>query len=81
MATHSSILAWRIPWTEKPGGLQSMGGLKESDTTDRLILSLFLHRMGQKALKGILYVISKFYILKHFEANVKNHVHFCFQFY
>jgi len=25
MATHSSILAWRIPWTEKPGGLQSMG--------------------------------------------------------
>ena len=25
MATHSSVLAWRIPWTEKPGGLQSMG--------------------------------------------------------
>ena len=25
MATHSSILAWRIPWTEKPGRLQSMG--------------------------------------------------------
>ena len=25
MATHSSILAWRIPWTEYPGGLQSMG--------------------------------------------------------
>ena len=25
MATHSSILAWRIPWMEKPGGLQSMG--------------------------------------------------------
>ena len=25
MATHSSILAWRIPWTEKPDGLQSMG--------------------------------------------------------
>ena len=25
MASHSSILAWRIPWTEKPGGLQSMG--------------------------------------------------------
>ena len=27
MATHSSILAWRIPWTEEPGGLQSMGSL------------------------------------------------------
>ena len=25
MATHSSILAWRIPWTRKPGGLQAMG--------------------------------------------------------
>ena len=28
MATHSSILAWRIPWTEEPGGLQSMGSQK-----------------------------------------------------
>ena len=27
MATHSSILAWRIPWTEEPGELQSMGNL------------------------------------------------------
>ena len=32
MATHPSILAWRIPWTEKPGGLQSMGS--ESDMTE-----------------------------------------------
>ena len=36
MATHSSILAWEIPWTEEPGGLQSMGSPKESDTTERL---------------------------------------------
>ena len=28
MATHSSILAWRIPWTEEPGGLQSIGSQK-----------------------------------------------------
>ena len=35
MATHSSILAWEIPWTEEPGGLQSMGH-KESDMTERL---------------------------------------------
>ena len=35
MATHSSILAWRIPWTEEPGGLQSMGS--ESDTTEHII--------------------------------------------
>ena len=31
-ATHSSILAWKIPWTEEAGGLQSMGS-QESDTT------------------------------------------------
>ena len=35
MATHSSTLAWKIPWTEEPGGLQSTGSL-ESDTTERL---------------------------------------------
>ena len=32
MAAHSSILPWRIPWTDEPGGLQSMGS-QESDTT------------------------------------------------
>ena len=30
VATHSSILAWRIPWTEEPGGLESMGSQKSS---------------------------------------------------
>ena len=35
MAAHFSILAWEIPWTEEPGGLQSRGG-KELDTTKRL---------------------------------------------
>ena len=35
MATHASILAWRIPWTEEPGRLESMHGVsKESDTTE-----------------------------------------------
>ena len=33
MATHSGILAWKIPWMEEPGRLQSMGS-KESDTTE-----------------------------------------------
>ena len=42
MATHSSILAWKIPWTEEPGKLRSMGlhgppwDTTESDTTERL---------------------------------------------
>ena len=35
MAAHSSILAWRIPWTEEPGGLQSRGR-RESDMTELL---------------------------------------------
>ena len=36
MATHISILAWNIPWTEQPGGLQSMGLQKESGMTKQL---------------------------------------------
>ena len=39
MATHSSMLTWRIPWTGEPGGLQSMGH-KGSDTTEPLTLLL-----------------------------------------
>ena len=35
MAPHSSTLAWKIPWTEEPGRLQSLGSL-ESDTIERL---------------------------------------------
>ena len=40
MATHSNILAWSIPWTEQPGGLQSMGS--QSDMTERLTHSVTL---------------------------------------
>ena len=42
MATHSSTLAWKIPWTEEPGRLQSMGGHKESDMTEQLHFLSFL---------------------------------------
>ena len=35
MATHSSILVWKIPWTEKPGGLYSPWGPEELDTIKR----------------------------------------------
>ena len=34
MATHSSIFARKVPWTEEPGRLQSMGGHKDSDMTE-----------------------------------------------
>ena len=39
MATHSGILAWRIPWTEEPGGY-SLWGCKDSDMTEQLIHTL-----------------------------------------
>ena len=46
MATHSSTLAWKIPWTEEPGRLQSMGSL-ESDTTERLHFHFSLSCIGE----------------------------------
>ena len=46
METHSSILAWRIPWTEEPGGLQSMG-FQESDTTGWLSLTHFSKKLAE----------------------------------
>ena len=46
MATHSSTLAWKIPWTEEPGGLQLMESL-ESDTTERLHFHFSLSCIGE----------------------------------
>ena len=46
MAPHSSILAWKIPWTEEPGGLQSMGSL-ELDTTEWLHFHFPLSCIGE----------------------------------
>ena len=37
MATHSSILAWKIPWTEEPGRLQSMGSQSRTRLSDLLL--------------------------------------------
>ena len=46
MAPHSSTPAWKIPWTEEPGRLQSMGSL-ESDTTERLHFHFSLSYIGE----------------------------------
>ena len=46
MAPHSSTLAWKIPWTEEPGGLQSMGS-EESDMTERLRFHFSLSCIGE----------------------------------
>ena len=45
MATHSSTLAWKIPWTEEPGRLQSMGSLP--DTTEQLLFHFPLSCIGE----------------------------------
>ena len=47
MAPHSSTFAWKIPWTEEPGRLQSMGSL-ESDTTERLDFHFSLSCMEEE---------------------------------
>ena len=46
MALHSSPLAWKIPWAEEPGRLESMGS-QESDTTERLHFHFSLSRIGE----------------------------------
>ena len=46
MAPYSSTFAWKIPWMEEPGGLQSMGSL-ESDTTERLHFHFSLSCIGE----------------------------------
>ena len=46
MAPHSSTLAWKIPWVEKPGGLQSMGSLRV-DRTERLHFNFSLSCIGE----------------------------------
>ena len=46
MAPHSSTFAWKIPWMEEPGGLQSVG-LLESDMTERLHFHFSLSCIGE----------------------------------
>ena len=46
MAPHSSTLAWKIPWTEEPGSLQSMGS-QELDTTEQLHFHFSLSFIGE----------------------------------
>ena len=48
MATHSSTLALKIPWTEELGAGYYPWGRKELDTTEKLTLSLFIYLLGEK---------------------------------
>ena len=47
MAPHSSTLAWKIPWTEEPGGLQSMGSLSQTRLSD-FTFTFHLHALEKE---------------------------------
>ena len=47
MATHSSTLAWKITWTEEPGGLQSVGSLSQTQLSD-FTFTFHFHALGKE---------------------------------
>ena len=75
MATHSSIPAWRIPWTGEPGRLQSTGSQKESDMTEWLallwlLLSVLIRiKECQFLFKSFISVSFFFFLMKFFTGN------------
>ena len=56
MATHSSILAWRIPWTEEPGTYSPWGCCKELDTNEKLTHTHTKAEATQVSMKTIIYM-------------------------
>ena len=65
MATHSSILAWEIPWAEEPGGLQSMGPQKSQTwLSDQTPPPPILHRVSMRDLLGKILIKLYTYLLK-----------------
>ena len=55
MATHSSILAWKIPWTEEPGGLQFMGSQSQTQLSTHALCNIFPSKIAafQLGLKNV----------------------------
>ena len=66
MATHSSILAWRIPWTEEPGGLQSMGSQSLTRLSNLATAYIYIH----------IYIYIYTYIYIYIKKEKKEHVLF-----
>ena len=62
MATHSSILAWEIPWTDKPGGLQSTGSLESRTWLSNYITTTEYHRLC--GLQATIIYFSQFWRLR-----------------
>ena len=62
MATHSSILAWRIPWTEKPGGLKSRGSQESDNSMKTQGSEINIFKIN---IKNIKYFLRESTFLKH----------------
>ena len=61
MATHSSILAWEIPWTEEPGGLQSMGSQRvRHDRATNTLTYVFFNSFHQCF---VIFIVQLFFLL------------------
>ena len=68
MATYSSILAWRIPWTEEPDGLQSIGS-QRVDTTERITQTEIYYKLLITSFKMILFLFF-LHLIKYSQRNV-----------
>ena len=71
MATHSSILAWKTPWTEEPGRLYSPWGHKESDVTERLT-HIFLGLLRFFSLR-VLFKFEKYWMMHRLSSGFVIH--------
>ena len=61
MVTHSNILAWRIPWTEEPGGLQSIASQRVGHDRNDLAHMAYLTYFHKEKRTVILYVSTKYF--------------------
>ena len=78
MTTHSSILAWRIPWTEEPGGLQSMESQRVRNDWARkakiCVVPQMLHFRHHVLMKctALFFILSLYLIMHHFVMNLSS---------
>ena len=74
MAAHSSTLAWKIPWMEEPGGLQSMGLVHEVEKSRTSLSLLFHFSLG---LTGLISLLSKGFSRVFSSTTVQKHPFIC----
>ena len=78
MATHSSMLAFEIPWTEEPGGLQLMGS-QESDTAEHTCSSILCYEKSPSLTCNLIYTFCIHDILAHSHKGFDTFLDSCYQ--